>query len=366
MVRCDRCQEDDRVEVYVDSDGIRRFRRKGSKYCFEGEHSIFMPQFCRDKDKRRPAALGGVRWYKVSEKNWFPAMQTGIDGVPANVENLSLLGAGRASARPAISGPDSEGPPRYYSLLNVALPNLKRLILSWEHCTFGLANVIVRLTEATTPNFEQLRVSLSHGTLSGQILLPGLKYVGMRWTDVGDGEWVESMLRTATCLEYFSFESVRNIFSLQFASISLREIVLQDLEDLEQVTVDAPNFRRFCLEDCPNLRQLRGLDKSHRLETFKLAKVPSGAEDLCLGSIALRRIVLIDVANLGTISLWVPNLEEISLFDCEGFSAIDYLTEHELASSLPADFVSPGFDVRSNHHRHLFPLPEVYEGEVLS
>lgn len=332
-IRCTLCGEDDYFDVFIDRNNTRRFRRRGSKYCYGGEHSIFMPKYCGEVDSRPPVHTScgdRYRFYRLCEDTSLPSLQASIDDLPKHSSKLAL------HCRQAMKQRDLR---RFYTLSDLSLLKLEQLTLkfgrsSWE--SSDGVNVTVVLGRSFAPNLKQIMVNLSGGCFSSDAHLPALEHAIFTDTVISGG-WVDEMVVKSPGLTVVEFTRVRGVEKLHFASSALEHIRLCKVVGLSEVHMGSPVLRVCTIRSCDKLGTLRGFEKSVVLEKWFVEDVP-GEEEMSFASNARLRFRMTGVPRLKKLSLWIPRLVSFTLCDCKNFDACTFPTKPELESSLPSDY----------------------------
>lgn len=332
-IRCTLCGEDDYFDVFLDRNKTRRFRRRGSRYCFGGEHSIFMPKYCGEVDSRPPVQKScgdRYRFYRVREDTSLPSLQASIDDLPKDSSKLAL------HCRQTIKQGDLQ---RFYTLSDLSLLKLEQLTLKFESSSWENSdgiNVTVVLGRTFAPNLKHIMVNLSGGCFSSEAHLPALKQAIFTDTVVSGG-WVDNMVVKSPGLTVAEFTRVRGVERLRFASSALESIRLCQVFGLSEARMSSPVLRLCTIRDCDKLGTLRGFEKSAVLEKCFIEDV-LGDEDMSFASNARLRFRMAGVPRLKKLSLWVPRLASFALCDCKNLDACTFPTKPELESRLPSNY----------------------------
>lgn len=207
----------------------------------------------------------------------------------------------------------------------------------------------IRLNPELTPNLEHLSFSADSESAEISVLGDGIfpAMTCMNFSGFVVGECVRKLLSAAR-LENVSFSlmeipAVNGRKFLEFANCALREIRLQFVHGLEEVSfLGAPNVREIELHACNDLKIVRGLEELRCLQAVSLRAVEQlVVEKLHLASNNIRSVEIDGVHTLRTITLGAPNLTEMKLVDCKLLENVYFFNEHDIKSSLPAHYVVP-------------------------
>lgn len=350
-IKCNSCKKTDELQIILDSDGTRRYRRKGSSVCgeCEGEHASFIPSFPREvsvkwNSRRLHRAEAWCKLFAVAMNDQEHSLQALIDDIPLGVANLSVCGANdQKKSNPRIGGPFP-----WYTLAGVTLTGLKCVKIDWQQ-SHG-ASLKLAFSPAFTPELERVTVDLEGGFLFGELSSPVLKFVSLT-NCTAQAVLVNGILAPMNAVEYLSvcnFE-VTGAESISVESGALAQLHVKKITGIQKIFIRAPALQKATFESCGWLQVLHGLEHSNVLQSFKLLSV-SCLDELHLASNLLARLHIVGARGLRAVSVWAPNLTGLTLFDRDSLTSFHFLVRHTLRSSLPTEYCVPQL------HMNLRPL----------